>query len=522
MSKSWGWVSGLFLLGAIGTPSSAQDLPENPKAGATETSQEASASAQIDKRWYLSPSIGLSFTDEQDGDNGPHGQIGIGRAINQFFAVEFEFGYSTVEVSNLPALNDYDRMTLGINLLGTLGDSTWAVRPFLLANVNAHSIEFLGEDLTGGGVAAGGGLFIPLSKRWDIRLEGRYNLDFISEEGIVPEDTFYLWNASAGARFKFGANPGDDDGDGVPNSRDECPDTPPGVQVYSDGCPIDLDQDGVPDYLDKCPNTPAGSPVDANGCPFDSDGDGVPDHLDECPGTPAGVKVNSRGCPLDSDGDGIPDYLDQCPQTRPGAAVNAQGCELSDADGDGIPDHLDKCPDSPAGQAVGPDGCPLDSDGDGIPDYLDECPNTPEGLKVLPNGCALVGDCRRPRPGEATDANGCALDQRFILRGVKFEFDSDRLTAPAQLILNDVAETLAAYPDVKVEVQGHTDSLGTDAYNLGLSERRSIAVQRYLGGRGVDTGRLKPVGYGEASPIASNGTPEGQEENRRVEFRVIE
>ena len=140
---------------------------------------------------------------------------------------------------------------------------------------------------------------------------------------------------------------------------------------------------------------------------------------------------------------------------------------------------------------------------------------------MLPNGCALVGDCRTPRPGEAVDANGCAVDQRFILRGVKFEFDSDRLTKAAEQILDHVADTLAAYPDVTVEVQGHTDSLGTDAYNLGLSERRANAVKTYLTGRGVSGARMRPQGYGEAAPIADNGTPQGQEENRRVEFRVV-
>jgi len=499
MLKSWKWVAGLLLLGATGVGIAAGE--------------------DEDTRWYISPSIGAVFAD---GDFGPAGVLGIGKSINNNFGFELEAGYSELDVGDLPSsTGKYERIAAGINLIGTMGNPSWGVRPFLLANVNAHTIDFLDETLDGGGVALGGGLFIPMSKRWDLRVESRYNLDFISKEGIVPEDTFYVWTATVGARAKFGADPGDDDGDGVPNGKDKCPDTPKGVQVYSDGCPIDLDQDGVPDYLDKCPNTPPGSPVDASGCPFDSDGDGVPDHLDQCPGTPAGVRVDGRGCPIDSDGDGIPDYLDRCPDTKAGSAVNAQGCDISDKDGDGIPDNLDKCPNSDPKIKVGPDGCPLDSDGDGIPDYLDECPNTPPGLKVLPNGCALVGDCRKPRNGEAVDANGCALDQRFILRGVKFEFDSDKLTKPAELILNDVADTLAAYPDVVVEVQGHTDSLGTDAYNLGLSERRAISVKRYLDGRGVSGNRLRPVGYGETAPIADNSTAEGQEENRRVEFRVI-
>ncbi|KAA0019331.1 OmpA family protein [Salinicola corii] len=90
---------------------------------------------------------------------------------------------------------------------------------------------------------------------------------------------------------------------------------------------MDSDGDGVPDDRDQCPNTPAGVAVDAVGCPLDTDGDGVPDYMDQCPGTPAGVEVNAQGCPLDSDGDGVPDYQDQCPNTPAGAEVNSLGCQ---------------------------------------------------------------------------------------------------------------------------------------------------------------------------------------------------
>jgi OOP family OmpA-OmpF porin len=105
--------------------------------------------------------------------------------------------------------------------------------------------------------------------------------------------------------------PTDTDGDGVPDHRDKCPDTPKGVQVDENGCPLDSDGDGVPDYKDKCPDTPKGVKVDENGCEIkppevapmapvdaDSDGDGVPDSLDKCPGTPPGTKVDHTGCPL--------------------------------------------------------------------------------------------------------------------------------------------------------------------------------------------------------------------------------
>ncbi|HSO22666.1 MAG TPA: thrombospondin type 3 repeat-containing protein, partial [Chondromyces sp.] len=88
----------------------------------------------------------------------------------------------------------------------------------------------------------------------------------------------------------------------------------------------DDDGDGVANHLDRCPDTPKGVTVDAEGCPVDSDGDGVPDYLDKCPGTPAGVKVNADGCPIDSDGDGVPDARDLCPDTPRGMAVDANGC----------------------------------------------------------------------------------------------------------------------------------------------------------------------------------------------------
>jgi len=485
----------------------------------------AAASAQnnnYDSRWYLSPAIGGVFADQNDLDNGIMGSIAAGRAIGKYSGLEFEGNYSVLSVANLPQDEDYKRLTLGVNYLQYLATDKASVRPYLMGTVNGHKIDFLGEDLSGFGVGLGGGAMVQLSPWWDIRLQGRYNLDSIGEEGIVQDDTFYLWDVGIGFRYKFGADPNDSDGDGVPDNLDKCPNTPKGVSVYSDGCPTDLDQDGVPDYLDKCPGTPKGTVVNASGCPADSDGDGVPDELDKCPNTPRGVMVGPDGCPIDSDGDGIPDAYDKCPNTPRGVIVGPDGCPATDADGDGVPDFMDKCPDTPKGIAVGPDGCPLDSDGDGIPDYLDECPRSPPGAKVLPNGCALTGDCRKPRPGEAVDANGCALDKNFILRGVKFEFDSDRLTEPAKLILNEVGETLKAYPAIKVDLEGHTDAVGTDAYNLGLSERRANSVKAYLSGRGIPGARMNPVGYGESRPIQTNETEEGREENRRVELKVIE
>jgi len=124
----------------------------------------------------------------------------------------------------------------------------------------------------------------------------------------------------------------DTDGDGVPDKMDKCPDTPEGIKVDSDGCPLDSDGDGVWDVFDKCPGTPKGAIVDKNGCPHDSDGDGVYDGIDECPDTPKGAEVDRKGCPIDSDGDGVYDGLDKCPGTNRRTKVDETGCPVKVSD----------------------------------------------------------------------------------------------------------------------------------------------------------------------------------------------
>jgi len=133
--------------------------------------------------------------------------------------------------------------------------------------------------------------------------------------------------------------------------------------------------------------------------PADADGDGVPDHRDACPDTPKGAAVDDKGCPLDSDGDGVPDYLDKCPDTMPGARVDEHGCEIMppaaavppasaapiDSDGDGVPDSMDKCPDTPRGTRVDHTGCPLveKSELKGVWFAFDSSAITPESARVL-------------------------------------------------------------------------------------------------------------------------------------------
>jgi OmpA-OmpF porin, OOP family len=233
----------------------------------------------------------------------------------------------------------------------------------------------------------------------------------------------------------------------------------------------------------------------------DTDGDGVDDDADKCPGTPPGTAVDSDGCslPQDDDGDGVTNDRDRCPGTPAGAKVDANGCEL-DSDGDGVSDGRDQCPNTPAGAKVDEKGCELDDDADGVVNSQDKCPDTPKGDRV--------------------DAAGCSFKEEIKLPGVVFETGKADLLPESLPILEGAIATLKRYPELNIEVAGHTDSRGSDALNLSLSARRAETVLKYLHDGGVQNA-LTSRGYGERQPVASNNTDEGRQANRRVVLRVL-
>ena len=217
-------------------------------------------------------------------------------------------------------------------------------------------------------------------------------------------------------------------------------------------------------------------------------------------GTPAAAPVVAAAplTSLDSDGDGVIDTKDKCPNTPSGTIVNDEGCPVTtDSDGDGVIDPLDNCPNSKT-TLVDEDGCPLDTDGDGVPDYLDQCPNTPAGFKVDDKGCTI----------------GVTLY-------IHFPFNSAEIPANETMDIDRVAEFMKKHPEVTAILEGHTDSIGSAAYNLKLSKMRAAAVAKALEERGIDASRLTVVGKGESHPIASNDTPEGRAKNRRVEVILV-
>jgi outer membrane protein OmpA-like peptidoglycan-associated protein len=298
----------------------------------------------------------------------------------------------------------------------------------------------------------------------------------------------------------------DDDGDSVPNKSDRCP-LEAGAPDNA-GCPDqDSDGDGVVDREDRCPNE-AGT-ADNGGCPApDSDGDGVPDATDKCPEEKGSAE--NQGCPPppDTDGDGVPDANDKCPEEK-GTEEN-QGCPAEkDADGDGVPDATDRCPEE-KGTAEN-QGCPPapDSDGDGVPDATDRCPKEP--------GVPGRQGCPEPAAPPAKEAPLSLADQKIV-----FPVGVSEIQGEEARKLDEIAALLKSRPAVSVRIEGHTDNTGPEELNRSLSQERANAVRAYLIQRGIAGSRLEARGYGPSRPVASNDTPEGRSENRRVEFIVTQ
>jgi len=338
----------------------------------------------------------------------------------------------------------------------------------------------------------------------------------------------------------------DKDRDGIPDEVDKCPDDPEDKDGFEDedGCPdLDNDEDGIPDKLDKCPNQ--FGPLSEKGCPVkDKDGDGVPDDKDKCPDQPEDKDgfQDDDGCPdPDNDNDGIPDAMDQCPNEA--GTLATKGCPTKDRDGDGISDDKDKCPDEPEDKDgfQDDDGCPdPDNDADGIPDKQDKCPD--KAGPAENEGCPDVdsdGDGipdrldKCPKEFGVKEENGCQKQYKLVVvkkdrieikKQIKFKTGSGVIVGKDSFdVINEVAQALKDNPQLKkLRVEGHTDSVGNDAANLKLSQKRADSVTAALIKAGIDPGRLESVGFGETRPIASNGTASGRAENRRTEFNVVE
>ncbi|SNR39426.1 Outer membrane protein OmpA [Lutibacter agarilyticus] len=313
------------------------------------------------------------------------------------------------------------------------------------------------DDYNTAALNAGVGMNFWFNDKVGLNLESKLRQTFES-------DLKAHFQHSLGIIFKMGGT--DTDGDGVYDKFDACPDVF-GLAEF-DGCP-DTDGDGVIDSEDECPDV--FGLAEFNGCP-DTDGDGVPDKDDRCPNE-KGTKAN-QGCP-DTDGDGVVDIDDACP-TVAGPAAN-KGCPWPDTDGDGVLDKDDACPTVP-----GP---------------------------ASNNGC----------PVELSEEHAETLKE--LARTVYF--DSSRASFKSETTgrLDIASKILTEYPNSKFHIEGHTDSTGSEAFNLKLSQERADAVKDYLISKGVKAENLTAKGYGESQPIDSNKTRSGRAINRRVEIKLV-
>ncbi len=345
-------------------------------------------------------------------------------------------------------------------VIGVGGGYTWLDGSSLSAPAGTplpgEEVSF-NREYTGGTTGNGSlGINFWFSDNLALNLRTTYKHSFEDQE--LPTH----WQHTAGIKFAFGGK--DTDGDGIYDKDDECPEVA-GLEQFN-GCP-DSDGDGIEDRMDECPNE-AGL-AQFNGCP-DTDGDGVADPQDECP-TVAGLR-EMNGCP-DADGDGIKDSDDECPNEA-GPKEN-NGCPWEDMDNDGVLDKDDECPEL-AGIAAN-------------------------------NGC--------PEPTvEVMD------ELNEYSRTILFDFNKATIRDESKETLDAIADIMDEYPNTIFHIGGHTDSVGSDSYNMELSRERAESVREALVERGIEQARLTAEGYGENNPIATNDTAKGRQQNRRVEITL--
>jgi outer membrane protein OmpA-like peptidoglycan-associated protein len=207
----------------------------------------------------------------------------------------------------------------------------------------------------------------------------------------------------------------------------------------------------------------------------------------------------------DRDGDGVLDKYDSCPGER---GDGDDGCPTNkDSDGDGWNDREDKCPKE---YGDGSRGCPVpDQDNDGIYDSKDECETEPETRNGFKDG----DGCPDEAPEEVKKLTG-------VIKGITFDSGQATIRKSSRPHLIGVASTLKEYPDIRLEIVGHTDDQGDREANVELSQARAQAVADFLVAQGIDAGRLSARGVGPDEPIADNKTKAGRAQNRRIEFKV--
>ncbi len=483
------------------------------------------ATAQTpDLKWGIGGYGGLINYNGDRGQNfynyaAPQAAYGFaGLSVSRFLSNHFEASlmFTKGEIGNTQPLSawstpkDYEfrhfrlsTHTATLNFQYNILGPQYIVRPFLVVGVGAMFTEKkytnTKQRFDYALPTMGGGFMVRMNDYVSLKLEEKFiyastdELDMTVRSGPNNGNDGFLYH-TAGLVFNLGAQP-DADIDGVSDKKDKCPATPTGVAVDENGCPLDRDKDGVADYIDQCPDEKGLAGL--SGCP-DADADGLADRDDRCPQN-AGSLAN-KGCP-DADLDGVVDIDDQCANTKSGYKVDATGCPM-DNDKDGLVNEEDRCPD--AAGAIGLKGCP-DGDADGVADIDDRCPKAKGTIEN--KGCPEI-------------AKEDVKKITQIASKIYFETGKATLKKESYAQLDALVEILNRYEAATLTIEGHTDDVGEDAYNMDLSQRRTDAVRAYLMSKGIFESRLKAIGYGETKPVADNKNASGRAKNRRVELKT--
>ena len=461
---------------------------------------------------------GTEYKNFTPNDINPGFGLGLHHYLNRYFNVDVTFNYGSLDYSG----NGFSFKSRTFDFLGLLRykfDNGWILpetsklSPYLMLGPGVGNARYdytkgttISNDVGHLNLAGGLGLKYQLNQNTAIFGQLLAYLPFTDKiDGFAPDGSAmdsYV-QSSIGVNFAIGTKK-DADGDGVSDKKDQCPSTPEGVAVDANGCALDSDLDGIPDHKDNCPDI-AG--VDAlGGCP-DEDNDGITDADDACPEVPGTKALN--GCP-DSDKDGIADKDDKCPESAAGAKVDDKGCEV-DTDGDGILDSQDNCPNVKGVKEN--KGCPPAPKEDAKDKAATDKPAADKPSADKPKANNTAKPKMTPKQIEEK-VEILAKDLRFDIDGIKL------FTKPIKS-LDELAQIMKDYPNIKLVCEGHTDATASEDYNQRLSEQRAKSVRTYLVKKGVDASRISTKGYGESRPIASNDTPEGRKENRRVDLKLV-
>jgi OOP family OmpA-OmpF porin len=451
-------------------------------AGVLALSQAAQAGSDPGST-YIAPSVqGVWVDDDRRVSDGLGFGLALGYVASDKWNFELGGHASGHDVDGTD--NSYDIKGIDINALRVFkrGDS---INPYLIGGIGRLESDGPGASDSGVFYKLGAGVMADIAKNrakgTNLQMRGELHTrraddfnDYVATLGLV-----YSWGGQIAAPVTAAAvaaiapavvKPvdGDDDRDGVPNSRDKCPDTPLGAKVDSDGCECgDVVLRGVTFVTDSSEITPQGKLV------LDSLVAGLARR--------AGTKLEIRGHTDDVGSEAYNLALSQRRADSVKAYLVGKGLDAADLSTAGLGEMQHIAPnDTPAGRE--------------------------QNRRVTLQTLSVICEAR--------------ASEELVLRGVTFKTNSAVITPTSRLVLDSAVAYLKARPNAAAEVRGHTDSVGDDAANMRLSKARAESVRDYLVAGGIDAARLTANGYGETEHIAPNDTPAGREQNRRVTLRI--